>query len=168
MSKPQRPNLRVLFSSPAMFLAIGGGAGLAPYVPGTVGSVLAVPLALVLQTLPFVWQIAVWILMAGAGVWICDRAGRALGEPDHPAIVWDEICGAAIVLLLAPPGVGWLLVGLLAFRVFDIAKPWPISVVDRQTTNGVGAMGDDLLASVYAIVTVLILHALLPAALGVD
>jgi phosphatidylglycerophosphatase A len=111
MAEPRRPNRSVLLSSPTLFLALGGGAGLAPYAPGTAGSLLAIPMVLLLQTLPFPGQIAIWMLMTGAGIWICDQAGRVLGEPDHPAIVGDEICGAAIMLLLAPPGLGWLLAG---------------------------------------------------------
>jgi phosphatidylglycerophosphatase A len=168
MAERLRPNLSLLLSSPTMFLALGAGTGLVPYAPGTAGSLLAVPAVLLLQMLPFWWQAVVWALMTGAGFWICDRAGRALGDPDHPAIVWDEICGTAIVLLLAPPGVGWLLAGLVAFRVFDIAKPWPISVIDRRTTRGAETMADDLLAAAYALAAVFGLHALISVVLGID
>jgi phosphatidylglycerophosphatase A len=156
MSEPPRPNLRFLLSSPAAFLALGCGAGLVPRAPGTAGSLLAIPLVLALQALPFGWQIAIWAAMVVAGIWLCDRAGRALGEADHPAIVWDEICAMAIVLMLAPPGWGWIAAGFLAFRAFDIVKPWPIHIIDRRLANGLGAMADDLLAAVYAIVTIAI------------
>jgi phosphatidylglycerophosphatase A len=152
MSEPPRPDFRFLLSSPAAFLALGGGAGLVPKAPGTAGSLLAIPLVLILQLAPFGWQLAVWAAMCIGGIWLCEYVGRALGEPDHGAIVWDEICGQAIVLLLAPPGFGWMLVSFLAFRLFDIAKPWPIHIVDRRMPNGLGAVGDDLLAAVYAIV----------------
>ena len=168
MTEPPRPNLRFLLSSPAAFLALGGGAGLVPRAPGTAGSLLAIPLVLMLQGLPFGWQIAVWAAMCVAGVWLCDRAGKALGEPDHPAIVWDEICGTTIVLLLAPPGLGWMLAGFLAFRAFDIAKPWPINIIDRRFANGAGAMGDDLLAAVYALATTILLHVLAAMMVGLD
>ena len=154
MSEPPRPSLSFLLSSPAAFLALGGGAGLVPRVPGTAGSLVAIPLVLLLQGLPFAWQIAAWAVMSVAGIWLCDRAGRALGEPDHPAIVWDEICGMAIVLLLGPPALGWMVAGFLAFRAFDIIKPWPINLIDRRLPNGLGAMGDDLLAAVYAIAAI--------------
>ena len=168
MTESPRPSLRFLLSSPAAFLALGGGAGLVPRAPGTAGSIVGIPLVLILQGLPFGWQLAVWAAICAAGIWLCDRAGRALGEPDHPAIVWDEICGVAIVLLAIPAGLGWMLAGFLAFRLFDILKPWPIHVIDARLPNGFGVMGDDLLAAVYAIVTVLVLHALLPVALGFD
>lgn len=150
MNEPIHPDPRFVLSSPVAFLALGGGAGLVPRAPGTAGSLLAVPLVLILQALPFPWQLAVWAAMCAAGVWLCDRVGRALGEADHPAIVWDEICGTAIVLLLGPPGFGWMLAGFLAFRVFDIVKPWPVDIIDRRFANGFGAMADDLMAAIYA------------------
>ena len=162
MTEPPRPDLRFLLSSPAVFLALGGGAGLVPKAPGTAGSLLAVPLTLLLQTQPFAWQIIIWAALCALGVWLCDHTGRALGAPDHPAIVWDEICGQAIVLLLVPQGAGWILAAFVAFRCFDVAKPWPINSIDRRTTGGIGAMGDDLAAAVYA-VAVLALAAWLTA-----
>jgi phosphatidylglycerophosphatase A len=164
MSEPPRPDLRFLLSSPAAFLTLGGGAGLVPKAPGTAGSLLAVPLVLILQLAPFGWQLGMWAAMVIAGVWLCDRIGRTLGDPDHGAIVWDEICGQTIVLLLAPPGFVWMLVGVLAFRLFDIAKPWPIHIIDRRMPNGWGAMGDDLLAAVYAVVLLRIAEGLIEIA----
>jgi len=168
MAEPLRPNLRLLLSSPTLFLALGAGAGLTPYAPGTAGSLLAVPLVLLLQALPFPGQIVIWALMTGAGIWICDQAGRVLGKPDHPAIVWDEVCGMTIVLLLCPPGLGWIVAGFLAFRVFDIVKPWPINVIDRRFANGAGVMADDLLAAVYAMAAIGLLHMLTNTMVGID
>jgi phosphatidylglycerophosphatase A len=153
MTEPQRPDLRFLLSSPAAFLALGFGAGLVPRAAGTAGSLLAVPLVLALQPLSFGGQIAVWAMLCVAGVWLCDHVGRALGEVDHPAIVWDEICGTVIVLLMLPQGLGWIAAGFMAFRFFDIVKPWPINVIDRRTSGGLGAMADDLMAAAYAVGT---------------
>ena len=47
-------------------------------------------------------------------------------------------------------GAGWMLAGFVAFRFFDIVKPWPVHIIDRRTTGGMGAMADDLLAAAYA------------------
>jgi phosphatidylglycerophosphatase A len=161
MSELRQPDLRFLLSSPAAFLALGGGAGLLPQAPGTAGSLLAIPLALALQLAPFGWQIAVWTAMCVAGIWLCDRAGKALREPDHSAIVWDEVCGMVLVLLVIPAGLGWMAAGFLTFRAFDIVKPWPIHIVDRRSANGFGAMADDLLAAAYAIVLLAIAERLI-------
>jgi phosphatidylglycerophosphatase A len=152
MNEPPRPDLHFLLSSPAAFLALGCGAGLVPRAPGTAGSLLAIPLVLLLETQPFAWRIVVWMALCALGVWICDQAGRALRVADHPAIVWDEVCGQAIVLLVVPQGLGWMLAAFLAFRFFDILKPWPINLIDRRFANGAGAMADDLMAAVYAVV----------------
>jgi phosphatidylglycerophosphatase A len=69
---------------------------------------------------------------------------------DHEGIVWDEMVGMWITLWLVPEGWGWLLVGFLLFRLFDILKPWPISWIDRHVHGGVGIMLDDVLAGVFA------------------
>jgi phosphatidylglycerophosphatase A len=155
-----RPDVRFLLSSPQVFVALGFGAGLAPVAPGTAGSLLAIPLALALHKLPFGWQIGVLAAMCLIGFWICETAGTRLRDPDHPAIVWDEVCGAAIVLLASPPGHGWFAASFVAFRVFDILKPWPIGAIDRRLRNGIGTMSDDLVAAVFAVAAIEILHRL--------
>jgi phosphatidylglycerophosphatase A len=160
-SDRSRPNLRLMLSSPSIFIALGGGAGLSPLVPGTVGSLLGIPLALALKSLPLGWQIAILAALSLLGIWVCDRTGRALGEADHRAIVWDEVCGMAAVLLVCPPTVAWIAAGFFTFRLFDIVKPWPIYLVDRGLKNGFGVMADDLLASGYAIVALGIAQILL-------
>lgn len=84
------------------------------------------------------------------GVYICDRSASDLGVHDHPGIVWDEMLGYWLVMLAAPPGWIWLLVGFVLFRLFDIFKPWPISWVDKKVGGGFGIMLDDVLAAVFA------------------
>lgn len=154
MTEAPRLPLHTLRSSPAVFVALGFGAGLSPYAPGTFGSLLGIPLVLALQLLPLGWQVAIWAGLSLVGCWVCDRAGRALGVPDHPAIVWDEVCGMAAVLLAAPTGAWWIAASFAAFRLFDIVKPWPIGLIDRGLHNGFGVMGDDLMAAAYAIATI--------------
>ena len=152
MTESPRPDLRFLMSSPEAFVALGFGTGLSPIAPGTVGSLLGIPLGLALRLLTPAWQIGIWTALCLIGLWVCDRAGRRLGVADHPAIVWDEVCAMAVVLLLAPSGVVWIVASFAAFRLFDIVKPWPIDVIDRNMANGIGVMADDLLAAVYAVV----------------
>jgi phosphatidylglycerophosphatase A len=145
-------------ASPAALLATGFGVGLAPAWPGTAGSLLGLALALPLRSLPALAQIAIIGAAFAVGVWACERAGRALGEPDAGAIVWDEVVGMAAVALLAPPGIGWALAGFAAFRAFDIVKPWPIRVIDRRLQNGFGVMLDDALAAACAAAAIAALH----------
>jgi phosphatidylglycerophosphatase A len=147
-----RPSAGFLLSHPAHFIALGFGTGLAPLAPGTVGTLLAVPLYAVL---------AGWLspeLLAGAivglfaiGTWACGRAGRDLGAADHGSMNWDEIVAFLAVLLFTPPGLAWQAFAFVAFRVFDVAKPPPIRHVERTVKGGLGVMLDDVIAAFYTL-----------------
>ncbi|MGD8378988.1 MAG: phosphatidylglycerophosphatase A [Gammaproteobacteria bacterium] len=140
-----------VFRDPVLFLAAGFGAGLAPKAPGTAGTVVAIPLYLLLAGLAWPWRLGILGLASLAGFVICGSAARRLGVHDHPGIVWDEICGYLLTMLLAPDGVLWILAGFVFFRIFDIVKPWPVNLADRRVAGGVGIMLDDLLAGAYGL-----------------
>jgi phosphatidylglycerophosphatase A len=141
-----------LLRHPAYLLAFGGGAGLAPKAPGTVGSLVALPIYLLLLPLaPFAYGVLVTALFL-LGVWACARTERDLGVHDHPGIVWDEIVGMLVTLFLAPVGWAWLLIGFGLFRLFDIWKPYPISWLNDHVKGGWGIMLDDLAAGIVAAV----------------
>ena len=149
---PLEPTWRLVTSHPALFLAVGLGTGLSPRAPGTVGTLVGFPLYLLLAALLPPAGVLIALLLAFLiGIPICDQAGRAVGEPDHGGIVWDEIVAMALVLSLTPTGAIWWLAAFAAFRFFDILKPWPIQLADRRWKNGFGVMFDDLLAAGYAI-----------------
>jgi phosphatidylglycerophosphatase A len=134
-------------------LAFGLGSGLARYAPGTFGTLVAVPFYLVLSGLP-PWLYALTVAAAFAlGCWICDLVCRELGVHDHGGIVFDEFVGYWITMFLLPPTWGWMLAGFVAFRVFDIWKPWPIRWFDRNVPGGFGVMFDDVVAGVAACAT---------------
>ena len=137
---------------PIHFLSLGLGSGLSPFAPGTAGTLLAVLIYIPLATLPLWGYIAVLILGSLFGVYLCQKTTDRLGVKDHPAIVWDEFLGYWLTMLLAPEGWEWILVGFILFRLFDIWKPWPISVIDHKVKGGLGIMLDDLLAGAYALV----------------
>ena len=149
------PNLRFLLAHPAHFLALGFGSGLARKAPGTWGTLAAFPLYFVIRALPaqgYWLLVAVFVL---AGVWICDKTGKALGVHDHGGIVWDEIAAFLIVLPFAPTTWWGYLLAFALFRLFDIWKPFPIGWLDARIEGGLGVMLDDLLAAGYAIVILL-------------
>ncbi len=154
-----RPGPR--WRNPAHLLAFGLGSGALPRAPGTWGTLAAIPLYLLLSGLPLSAYLAVTLVLALAGVWICHVTARDLGVHDHPGIVWDEIVGYLVTMIAAPAGWLWIVLGFLLFRLFDILKPWPIGPVDRRVGGGLGIMLDDLLAGVMAL-GVLQLLALLP------
>jgi len=150
MTDPGRDALRRAFASWDGFLALGFGAGLAPRAPGTVGTLVAVPLAWGLAALP---NAAFWTLLVLAfllGTWVCDRVGRRLGVADHGALVWDEFVGYWISVAFLPVQWGWFIAAFVLFRLLDILKPWPIRALERRVAGGLGVMLDDLVAGALA------------------
>ncbi|MGY3885905.1 phosphatidylglycerophosphatase A [Aeromonas aquatica] len=149
MIKPElkRLNLR----NPRHLLAVGFGAGLSPKAPGTMGTLVAIPLYLLVSGLSTPWFVALLALGFVAGIWICQGATDAIGMPDHGAIVWDEVIGFGVTMIAAPAGWEWVLAGFVLFRLFDVLKPWPISWFDRRIHGGLGIMLDDLIAGLFAL-----------------
>ena len=139
-----------LWRHPVHFVALGFGSGLLPKAPGTFGTMAAVPLCLALKNLPP----GIYLLVVGGafaiGVWVCAYTAQRLGDKDHPAIVWDEIVGYLATLVWIPIEVWTVIVGFVLFRIFDILKPWPVGLIDRTLTGGLGIMTDDLAAAVCA------------------
>jgi phosphatidylglycerophosphatase A len=145
-------------SNPVHFLAFGFGSGAAPWAPGTFGTLAAVPLYLLLRPLSLGCYLLVLLVGFIVGIWLCGRTSRDLGVHDHGGIVWDEIIGFLLTMILAPPGWLWILLGFALFRLFDILKPWPIRQIDRQVGGGFGIMLDDLLAALYALLAMLLIE----------
>ena len=136
--------------NPVYALGLGFGSGLAPVAPGTFGTLAAIPFYLLLSGLSLPLYIAVLVISAVVGVWICGQTADALGVHDHPAIVWDEFVGLWITMIAAPAGWLPLVLGFAFFRLFDVLKPWPISWLDKHVSGGLGIMVDDILAGVLA------------------
>jgi len=150
MSKNSRRLLLSDLKNPVNLFALGFGAGLSKYAPGTMGTLVAVPLYLLLAPLSLVYYIAIAVAVTLAGIWLCDRSAATLGVHDHPGIVWDEIAGYLLTMIAAPAGWQWIVLGFVLFRLFDIWKPWPIKVIDRQVEGGFGIMLDDVVAALFA------------------
>ncbi len=135
-----------------MLFATGFGAGCAPVAPGTAGTMVAIPFVYIMQMFSIEAFIALTVLISLAGIWICGQAAERLGVHDHPGIVFDEIAGYFITMIAAPAGWVWIALGFILFRLFDILKPWPISILDRRVGGGFGIMLDDIVAGVFALV----------------
>jgi phosphatidylglycerophosphatase A len=153
-----------LLRNPLDLLALGFGSGLLPGAPGTAGTVVAIPVYLLLQPLAWPWYLAVTALLFGAGIPICAHTAARLGVSDHPGIVWDEIVGYLVTMTLAPAGWLWIAVGFVLFRLFDVLKPWPVRWCDRRVHGGLGIMLDDLVAGLFAAGILQLLTVYLPAA----
>ena len=142
----------VLMKDPGHALSFGFGSGLSPYAPGTMGTLVAIPLYLLVAQFGMLSVLIACVIVCVLGVYLCARTTAALGVHDHPAIVWDEIAGYFVTMLFAPASVTTVVLGFVLFRIFDILKPWPISVIDSRLKGGLGVMLDDILAGLFALI----------------
>jgi len=107
-----------------------------------------------------------WLLLLAAifvfvlGIWAADKYAALLGTSDPSEVVIDEVAAMWLTLIAAPmTPLGWLIAFGL-FRLFDIAKPWPVSLADRTLKGGFGIMADDILAAIYAMIVLVLTRAI--------
>ena len=139
-------------------LATFFGIGRIPLASGTVASAAALLLGVLL--VPLGWQAiaAVAVVTAAVGVWACDRHACALGVCDPSECVLDEVAGQWIALIpvafYARP-FDWrpYALSFVLFRLFDVAKPWPLTAAERLP-GGWGVMADDVVAGLLTAVLV--------------
>jgi len=147
------PNWKTVLSNPIHLIAFGFGSGLAPKAPGTFGTLVAIPLYLLLEPLSLTNFLIVLIILSLVSFYIAGKSAQLLGVHDHGGIVIDEICGYLVTMALAPSGWQWIIIGFILFRIFDILKPWPINLLDKNVSGGVGIVLDDLMAGIYALLS---------------
>ena len=146
------PTLAFMFRHPAHFVALGFGAGLSPWAPGTLGTLVAIPIALLLRRYAGdIEYVSVLVMLFGIGVWASQVTGRELGQPDHGGIVIDEVVAFLLVLFFTGVTLERIAIAFALFRFFDIVKPPPIRQLDARMKNGLGVMLDDLLAAGMAL-----------------
>lgn len=141
-------NIVEVVNRPVLWIAVGFGAGFFPKAPGTAGTLVAIPLILLIARLPEFLQISVLAALFVLGCFVCHRAADLLGESDPGSVVWDEIVGYCFAMALLPVSLQTVIVTFILFRLADIFKPWPISWIDKRMRGGLGIMLDDLLAGI--------------------
>ena len=146
MNNSIKPDLR----NPIHLLAFGFGSGLSPKAPGTMGTLAAIPLFLIINNFNLYIYLIVLSLVILFGIKICDVTSKDLDVHDHPGIVWDEFAGFLITMTAVPMSWQTVLAGFLLFRFFDILKPWPIGWLDKKVAGGFGIMLDDIVAGAMA------------------
>lgn len=144
------PVPKAVWRNPLYFIAFGFGSGAAPFMPGTFGTLMAIPFYLLLRLLPFEAYFAFVIAFIAFTSWLCDRISRETNTQDHPGMCIDEFAGFFVTMIAAPAGWAWILTGFILFRLFDIWKPWPISYADEHIHGGFGMVFDDVLAGALA------------------
>lgn len=147
-----------LVNAIAKAVATALGAGYSPIAPGTCGTAVAVPLVWALAGLP-VWQFAaITVAVTLLGVAAAHRADIAWGTHDSQRIVIDEVAGYMVTMLPVARG-AWapLVVGFVAFRLFDIVKPPPVRWLDENLPGGWGVVLDDIAAGVMGAIVMAVL-----------
>ncbi len=154
-----RPNLRRPRARDFSFVfCTWFGLGRLPYVPGTWGSLGALPFAWALQLYGGPWLLAVaavlisLVAIVGINHFLVHWPGDDPGE-----VVVDEVGGQWLTLVFVPPDLLLYLIGFVVFRFFDMTKIWPASWADRELTGAPGVLIDDVFAGIYGMLTMLVL-----------
>ncbi|ATF08696.1 Phosphatidylglycerophosphatase A [Candidatus Enterovibrio altilux] len=117
------------------------------------GTLVAVPLYLLMVSWSVLLLLAAITVGFVVGIYLCGRTSEDMGVHDHGSIVWDEFIGFWVTMLLTPV-MEWqtVLAGFIIFRFFDIVKLWPISWLDKKIHGGFGIMLDDIVAGLMSMV----------------
>ncbi|MEK7729554.1 MAG: phosphatidylglycerophosphatase A [candidate division KSB1 bacterium] len=131
------------------FLATVGFIGYVPFAPGTAGSLVATLAFMLMPTylspVPFTLGSLAFFLLA---VWAADRHA-SVHNPDPSEVVIDEVMGMVVAIAFLPLTPAVLIASFVLFRVFDIAKPFPVRQFEKLP-GGWGIVMDDVMAGVYA------------------
>ncbi len=134
------------------------GTGFSPVASGTVGTLAAIPLYLLIMRLPLPVYVMVTVVFTLCSCWISGRAEEVFGEKDSSKIVIDEVAGYLLTMVAVPGSWKTVALGFLLFRFFDVSKIPPARFFDRNMKNGCGVVLDDVVAGVYSCIS---LHLLL-------
>ena len=168
---PPCPRTASVWEKLIYWLGIGLGSGLPKRAAGTWGTVGGLVVAIPMLALGFWGFLAVTVMGALVGSYICGKTSDLMGVHDDPHIVWDEWVGMWVSLLpilwlhfyddalLQGHQLSLLLLyfaAFVAFRFFDILKPFPIKWVDKNVSGGFGILIDDILAGLMAGVVLIV------------
>jgi phosphatidylglycerophosphatase A len=133
-----------------LFLATAFGVGFSPIAPGTLGTLVAIPIYYFLSEIPSPLYEITLIGFFFLSVWISQNAEIFFGKKDDQRIVIDEIIGFLITMLWVPKTIRFIIIGFFLFRFFDILKPFPIRRLEKGFKGGFGVVLDDVVAGIYA------------------
>lgn len=131
--------------------------GYSPVAPGTLGTLIGIPLYLVLFPQGIKIYIIFTTLFIILGIRISSLAEIIFNEHDSPKIIIDEVAGFLVTMLSIPLNIKFILIGFILFRIFDIWKPFPISNL-QKFPGGIGIMADDILAGIFSNLILQIIH----------
>ncbi|MDO8493850.1 MAG: phosphatidylglycerophosphatase A [Deltaproteobacteria bacterium] len=144
-------------------LATGFGFGYFPVIPGTFGTLVAIPLFLLFIPLSAPLYFLNTLVITLLAIWVSDKAIPLLAggkKPTDPqVIVIDEVAGflwTAGILRFAgfwdpQEGLIWLLaIAFVSFRIFDASKWWLVGWAERRFQGGMAVVMDDVIAGIFA------------------
>jgi phosphatidylglycerophosphatase A len=145
------------------------GSGLLPVMPGTWGTMAAMPLAWWVAPAPIAAKLVVWLALLAAGTWAAKKFHDLFGVADNQNIVVDEVVGLGLtaLTLAREDWKGWI-AAFVVFRLFDVIKLPPVRAVDVWSKGsdaspasgwraGFGVMADDVLAGLQGLLVIAVL-----------
>ncbi len=151
---------------PVHWLAYGFGLGKIPGASGTFGTLLAIPLFVLMSRLEPSTYVAIVAIMFVAGIFICGQTARDFDETDPGYIAFDEIVGFLVAMFTIPVDWRWILAGFVIYRAFDIAKPFPIGWIEHKLGRGTSIMADDVIAGLYTLLILKVAQLLIERGVG--
>lgn len=142
---------RLVWRRAVLFCVSGAGAGYFPRLPGTIGTLVAVPFSIAVNRIAgeqFPLAVGIVIVSVLGAIWLSSRGAEILSQKDPQIIVIDEIVGFMVGNFLAPLRWTTLVWSFLLFRFFDITKLFPINRFE-QLPGGAGIVLDDVMAGCY-------------------
>ena len=148
--KPQKHSSGAILNEKLItFLATGFGSGLAPFAPGTAGTLVGILICLPLIPLPWILRLLLVLALLALSFYVSDQAEKIYKRKDDQRIVIDEIIGFQITMLPVEINVLSICAGFVLFRIFDIWKPFPVRNM-QGFPGGWGIVADDVAAGIYA------------------
>ncbi|MEO5970698.1 MAG: phosphatidylglycerophosphatase A [Bdellovibrionia bacterium] len=158
-------NVRGAKSVSAFWIATALGAGLFPIAPGTMGTLVALPIAYYTNEWDLTARLLFWVGLTVLGSWAATVFDQMMKTGDNQNIVIDEVIGLGITAWTAGRDLKTLAVAFVLFRIFDVVKPPPVRQVDLWSKNqaspwagGFGVIADDIVAGFQALGVILVLQ----------
>lgn len=145
-----------------LFFATNAGLGYAPIASGTFGTLMGIPIFYLMAPLGVELFSLVWLAILLLSFWSAHQAGIIFRVTDDGRIVIDELIGYLTTIAFLPFNWPIAIAGFLLFRFFDIIKVWPASWFDNKVKNGFGVVMDDVVAGIYAALSLRLLLMFFP------
>jgi phosphatidylglycerophosphatase A len=144
------------------YLATLGPIGYVPLCPGTVASLVTVVVMWILPELSWQFHLGIMAVVIPFSIWASGLVAQDLGQKDPSCAVIDEVVGMNIALIGLSQSWQSYVAAFVLFRLFDIAKPFPINVIEERLSGGMGIVMDDVAAGLAARFVLAVLPLLWP------